>query len=97
MAPMRRHPVVILLLLALVVAAPVVSAITIETWTDGIYDAESDYSVQAAKSNEAALLYQPVHPVDPSLVIVAVLEITGDSSAVSTMVATADPRAPPLA
>jgi len=96
MAAMCRHRGVILLVIALVVGAPVVSAITFESWTDGIYDAESDYSVLATNCNIAAVACEPVFAVGPPLVVLAILPVVDEAPVAPTTLATSDTRAPPL-
>jgi hypothetical protein len=97
MARMPHHRGVILLVIALIVAAPVVSAVTFESWTDGIYDAESDYGVQATNCNSAAVVCEPVLTVGPALVVLATLSIIDEAPVAPTTLPTADTRAPPPA
>ncbi len=94
---MLRHPGVLVLLIALVVGVPALFAITIEAWTDGIYDAESDYSAQATNSAGAAVACEPVLAVGPIRVVFAILPIVDEVPIAPTTLAASDTRAPPIA
>lgn len=94
---MRRRPAVILLVVALVAGAPIVSVFTFDAWMDGIHDAETGFTVKATTCAEAVLVCEPVLSVAPHLVVVALLPFVDDAPAAPITLATSDPRAPPLA
>jgi hypothetical protein len=88
-----RWPV--LFLVVLLVLTPFVFAGTYEAWDDGLYDAESDDGLQAAKCPEAAIERAPL-VVAPYVPVVATVALGGDGSAAPAVVEPAPPcRAPP--
>ena len=65
-----RWPVVVLI--GLFAFVPFAAASTYESWTDGIYDAETDYLLQVAKCPEAAIKCAPVEVARYVRVVAAV-------------------------
>jgi len=96
MCGMRVLPGLAAPLVALLVLAPFASASTFETWTDGLYDAESDDSIQAVKTAEGVVECAP--PVLVRYVpIVAALATSGDDPVAPAAGPPSPPgRAPPV-
>jgi len=87
-----RWPVVVLI--GLFAFMPFAAASTYESWTDGIYDAETDL-LQVAKGPEAAIKCAPLEVARHVRVVAAVAGL-GDESAGPAVVDPARPcRAPP--
>ena len=87
-----RWPVVVLI--GLFAFMPFAAASTYESWTDGIYDAETDL-LQVAKGPEAAIKCAPLE-VARYVRVVAAVAVLGDESAGPAVVDPARPcRAPP--
>ena len=87
-----RWPVVVLI--GLFAFMPFAAASTSESWTDGIYDAETDL-LQVAKGPEAAIKCAPLEVARHVRVVAAVAGL-GDESAGPAVVDPARPcRAPP--
>ncbi len=88
-----RWPVVVLI--GLFAFMPFAAASTSESWTDGLYDAETDYLLQVAKCPEAAIKCAPLEVARYVRVVAAVAGL-GDESAGPAVVDPARPcRAPP--
>jgi len=85
----------ILVLIGLLVFTPPVSAATFETWTEVLYDAESDELQQAVKATDAAIECAP--PLLAAYVpVVAGAATVGDNSTVASASLRGRPgRAPP--
>lgn len=95
MAAIRPSRLQVILLIGLVVFTPFALASAYETWPDGIYDAENDEILQAAKcSDENAIECAPL-AFSRHVPVVATVAFLGDDSAAPTLVLPAEPcRAP---
>lgn len=93
---MRRLDCVTPVLVALIILVPALGAATVETWTDGIYDVESDGSVQAAASTNAIIQCAPLLDVLPVPIVVAFVALPSDLSLQALALPPGLTRAPPL-
>jgi hypothetical protein len=84
MAAMRRLSALATVLVALVVLTPFACAIDAEIWTEGLYDAESDGLVQAARPSEGA--------VD---CVTGFVPLADEVATATSAVSAPSPRAPP--
>ena len=95
---MLRHAGAIMVLLApLLILTPLVWASTAETWTNGIYDYESDDVVQVtAQGNVAAVLSKPIVSFAAALVVVGRLVRPDRTSNLEVVPSASQTRGPPL-
>lgn len=92
---MRAYRWPLVLLVALFVFTPFAVASAYESWTDGIYDHETDDLLQAAKCPEAAIDCAPFVAARCAPAVTS-LAFVGHDSAAPAIVAPARPgRAPP--
>jgi hypothetical protein len=93
---MRRLAALVALLVGLIVLTPWVYASTAETWTDGIYDAESDELAQATRPADGVVERLPWLAVGPVLAVVRADAPPDDARVPSCSFHAAANRAPPL-
>ena len=95
---MLRLAVAIAALLApLLVLTPFMWVSTAETWTNGIYDYESDDVVQViAQGNAAAVHSKPIVSFDGALVVVGRLVRPDRTSNLEVVPSASQTRGPPL-
>ena len=85
------------LLAPLLILTPLVWASTAETWTNGIYDYESDDVVQVvAQGTVAAVHSKPIVSFDGTLVIVGRLVLCDRLSNLEVAPSASQTRGPPL-
>jgi len=85
------------LLASLLILTPIVWASTAETWTNGIYDYESDDVVQViAHSDVAAVHSNPIFSFDGALVVVGRVVLLDRTSGLEVVPSASHPRGPPF-
>ena len=85
------------LLAALLILTPLVWASTAETWTNGIYDYESDDAVQVvAQGTVAAVHSKPIVSFDGALVVVDRLVLRDRTPNLEVASSVSQTRGPPL-
>ena len=87
---------VIRVLIALITLGPTLGAATVETWTDGIYDVESDGAIQAAASTDATVECTPLLKILPVPIVVAFVAPPRRATLRAPVLPTLLTRAPPL-
>jgi len=92
---MRVFRRLILVLIGLLVFTPPVSAATFETWTEGLYDAESDELQQAVKATDGAIECGPPVLAAYVPVVVGAATVGDDSTVASASLRVRPGRAPP--
>lgn len=85
------------LLAPLLILTPLVWASTAETWTNGIYDYESDDAVQVIAQGTVAVIHsKPIVSFDGALVVVDRLVLRDCTSDVEVAPCASQTRGPPL-
>ena len=85
------------LLVSLLILTPVLLASTAETWTNGIYDYESDDVVQGIAQGTVAVVHsKPIVSFDGALVVVGRLVLRDRTSNLEVAPSAAQTRGPPL-
>jgi hypothetical protein len=92
---MRRLFALAPFLVGLAILTPVIYALTAETWTEGIFDAESDGSVLVAKCSDIAIECTPLEAAGSVPIAVAVPSTVDEPAAWSALLSAPSPRAPP--
>src|SRR6516225_5412503 len=95
---MLRHAGAIMVLLApLLILTPLVWASTAETWTNGIYDYESDDVIQGIAQGTVAVVHsKPIVSFDGALVVVGRLVLRNRTSNLEVAPSASQTRGPPL-
>ncbi len=93
---MLRWPLAALLV-AVLLLTPFVWASTPETWTDGIYDYESDEILQiVGQSDVAAVVSSASLPLTGALLVVGRLNLPDQTAAIEVVRPASQTRGPPL-
>jgi hypothetical protein len=94
---LRMAGAITALLAPLLILTPLVWASTAETWTNGIYDYESDEVVQViAQGNAAAVHSKPVVSFDGALIVIGRLVLPDRTSNLEVAPSASQTRGPPL-
>ncbi len=94
---LRLTGAITVLLAPLLVLTPLVWASTAETWTNGIYDYESDDVIQViAQHNVAAVHSKPIVGFDEALVVVGRLVLLDRTTDLEVAPSASQTRGPPL-
>ena len=91
----RHLPGLTILMIALIALTPLALASTTESWTDGIYDAETADVVDGARFIEDVVDWAPMPTVSRALTVVALLTPTDDTPTSKVALPAFRTRGPP--
>lgn len=92
---MRRTPGLVVLTICLVLAAPLAYVLTAESWTEGLYDAESDDCVFIAKCSDVAIDCTAPAAVGYAPIVGTLALVLPGPNPQAAVLSALSPRAPP--
>lgn len=91
----RRRVGLLVLLVALLIGMPLGSELTLETWSDGLYDAESDGSLLAVRCPDVVVDVAPAPAARYVSIVLDTACTSVEAPPDAVIVSSPTPRAPP--